>query len=665
MDGTRITAADNEPQNWMTNGRTYSEQHFSPLAQINDRTVGKLGLAWSLDLHSYIGMEATPLVVDGIMYTTGVWNIVHAIDAKTGKELWRYDPRVNKTAIRHMCCGPANRGVAVWKGKVYSGTIDGRLLALDAVSGRLAWSAQTTDPAKPYSIVGAPRVVRDKVIIGVAGAEMGVRGYVTAYDTSTGKQVWRFYTVPGNPADGFESPTMEMAAKTWNGEWWKSGGGGTTWDGITYDPELNLVYVGTGNGSPWPRELRSPGGGDNLFICSILALDADSGAYKWHYQAIPAESWDYDCVQQMTLAELRIGGQQRKVLMQAGKNGFFYVLDRTNGTLISANNFVPVTWASGIDQRTGRPIETAPQPYGVEETRLVAPGIFGGHAWQAMSFSPLTGLVYIPANEDWFRYARLPHYQYHDMNWNLGLNLGARNPAGSRDPVRKGALLAWNPVTNTRAWRVELQGPWNGSVLTTAGNLLVQGAADGHFVVYSADQGKKLWQMQIYTGAVAAPISYSVDGEQYIAVGAGWAGSLPIIGGGSAAIHTAPTRILAFKLGGTGTLPAQPPRVAPTLPVSTATPETVTKGRGLYNANCRLCHGERVISGGMIPDLRYMSAQTHADFRKIVLEGARSDAGMAPFADVLSPQDADAIHDFIIQQARPIAAVGAPDHATH
>jgi len=665
VDGARIIAADREPQNWMTNGRTYTEQHFSPLTQINDRNVGKLGLAWSLDLQSHIGTEATPLVVDGVMYTTGVWNVAHAIDARTGKELWHYDPRIDKTAIRRMCCGPANKGVAVWKGKVYYGTIDGRLLALDAASGRLVWSVQTTDPSKPYDVIGAPRVVRDKVIIGVGGGEMGVRGYVSAYDAATGKQVWRFYTVPGNPAEGFESPTMAMAAKTWTGEWWKSGGGGTTWDGLSYDPQLNLLYVGTGNGSPWPRELRSPGGGDNLFLCSILALDADSGAYRWHYQAVPAESWDFDCVQQMTLAELSIGGQPRKVLMQAGKNGFFYVLDRTDGKLISANNFVPVTWASGIDPHTGRPIETAAEPYGVEETRLVAPGIFGGHAWHAMSYSPLTGLVYIPAEEDWFRYARVPHYEHHDMNWNLGLNFAARDPAGSQDPPRKGYLLAWNPITNSEAWRIDLQGPWNGSVLTTAGNLLIQGSADGRFVAYSADKGKKLWEMPIYTGAVAAPISYSVAGEQYIAVAAGWAGSLPIVGGGQSAIHNAPTRILAFKLGGTAQLPAPQPRAAPALPASTATPETLAKGRGLYNANCRLCHGASVISSGMIPDLRYMSAQTHADFKKIVLYGARAAAGMAPFADVLSEPDADSIHAFIINQAQPLAARGTPNHATH
>ncbi len=659
VDAARIIAADSEPQNWMINGRTYNEEHFSPLRQIDDHNVGRLGLAWYLDVGSRIGTEATPLVVDGIMYTTSVWNLVHAIDARNGKELWRYDPHIDKTWIRHMCCGPANKGVAVWKGKVFAGTIDGRLLALDAASGRLVWSVQTTDRSKPYSVIGAPRVLRDKVVIGVGGGEMGVRGYVTAYDTNTGKQIWRFYTVPGNPADGFESPAMAMAAKTWTGQWWKSGGGGTTWDGLSYDPELNLLYVGTGNGSPIPRELRSPGGGDNLFLCSILALDADSGAYRWHYQAVPAESWDFDCVQQMTLAELRIDGQPRKVLMQAGKNGYFYVIDRTNGHLLSANNFVRVTWASGIDMKTGRPIESAREPYGTDETRLVFPGIFGGHAWHAMSYSPLTGLVYIPAQEDWYRYARAPRYEHQEMKWNLGFNFGAHDPPGSKDPPRKGYVVAWNPVTNSEAWRIDLQGPWNGSVLTTAGNLLFQGAADGRFVAYSADKGRRLWDMPIETGAVAAPISYSVDGEQYIAVSAGWAGSLPIVGGGYSAIHDSPTRILAFKLGGSARLPPSAPRAAPTLPASNATPETIAHGSAVYAANCRLCHGGNVISSGMIPDLRYMSAQTHADFKKIVLHGARADRGMAPFADVLTESDAEALHAFIIERARLIPSPGA------
>ena len=346
VDGERIGAAASEPANWLTHGRTYQEDRFSPLKQINDGNAAKLGLAWFVEFGSRIGIEATPLVVDGVLYTTGVWNILYAIHAKTGKELWRYDPQPNRAWLRYMCCGPANRGAAIWNGKVYIATIDGRLIAVDAATGRPVWDVQTTDRSQPYSITGAPRVVRGKVIIGNGGAEFGVRGYVTAYDAETGKQVWRFYTVPGNPADGFESPAMEMAAKTWTGEWWVAGGGGTAWDSFSYDPALNLLYIGTGNGSPWQRDLRSPKGGDNLFLCSIVAVNADDGTYAWHYQAVPGENWDYNCVQQMTLAELEIGGTRHKVLMQAPKNGFFYVIDRANGKLLSAEPFVPVNWAS-------------------------------------------------------------------------------------------------------------------------------------------------------------------------------------------------------------------------------------------------------------------------------------------------------------------------------
>ncbi|HEV7715406.1 MAG TPA: PQQ-binding-like beta-propeller repeat protein, partial [Steroidobacteraceae bacterium] len=372
VDAARLQAAASDSANWLTTGRTYNEERFSPLTQISDQSVGKLGLAWYHDFGSTIGLEATPLVADGVMYTSGVWNILHAIDARTGKALWSYDPQVPRYWMRYMCCGPANRGAALWKGKVFEGTIDGRLLAVDAATGKLAWSVQTTPTDEPYSITGAPRVVNGKVIIGNGGAEFGTRGYVTAYDAETGKQVWRFYIVPGNPAKGFESKTVEMAAKTWKGEWWKVGAGGNAWDGLAYDPELNLFYIATGNGSPWSRDLRSPGGGDNLFLSSIVAIRPDTGEYVWHYQEVPAENWDYTAVQQMTLTDLDIGGQKRKVILHAPKNGFFYVIDRAAGKLISANNFVPVNWASHIDLATGRPVELpGPNSYSDTQASLV------------------------------------------------------------------------------------------------------------------------------------------------------------------------------------------------------------------------------------------------------------------------------------------------------
>jgi quinohemoprotein ethanol dehydrogenase len=652
VDGARISAAAGDPANWLTTGRTYSEERFSPLSQINEGNVSRLGLSWYFDFGSTMGLEATPLVVDGVMYTSGVWNILHALDAKTGKEIWRYDPQVPRVWMRYMCCGPANRGPAVWKGKIYSATIEGRLIAVDAATGKLAWEVQTTDPSQPYSITGAPRIVNGKVVIGNGGAEFGVRGYVTAYDAETGKQAWRFWLVPGDPAKGFESPAMEMAAKTWSGQWWTIGGGGTAWDSFAFDPELNLLYIGTGNGSPWQRDLRSPGGGDNLFLSSIVAVNADTGEYAWHYQEVPGENWDFTAVQPINLAELTIGGVKRKVLMHAPKNGFFYVIDRTNGNLISANNFVPVNWATHVDLATGRPVERKEALYDDKSAAMVWPAHWGAHNWQPMSFSPQTGLVYIPAQEMSWAYTRDKELKPVPMSWNLAFN--PKPPAANVPaPPNKGYLLAWNPVTQKEAWRVEHQGVWNGGTLSTAGNLVVQGAADGRFVAYRANDGRKLWELPIQTGAVAGPISYSVDGEQYIAVAAGWSGSIAVTGGGVNPTHRANSRILAFKLNGAARLPPVPPRGTPTLPVSNASKETIARGEQLYGDNCRLCHGGAVISGGMTPDLRYMSPETHEAFKAIVLNGSRAKDGMGPFAHLLSAADADAIHAYIIDRAKP------------
>ena len=654
VDAVRMTNAGSDANNWMSHGRTYAEERFSPLMLINDDNVQSLGLAWYWESDSSMGTEATPLVVDGVMYTTSTWNILHAIDAATGEELWRYDPKLPRHWIRYTCCGTANRGPAIWKGKVYMGTIDGRLIAVDAASGELAWEVQTTDPNKPYSITGAPRVVKDKVVIGNGGAEFGVRGYVTAYDAETGDEAWRFYTVPGNPADGFESPAMEMAAKTWNGEWWTAGGGGTAWDSFSFDPELDLLYIGTGNGAPWQRDLRSPGGGDNLFLCSIVAVNPDNGEYVWHYQAVPGENWDYNCVQQMTLTELEIDGEQRKVLMQAAKNGFFYVLDRTNGELLSANNFVPVTWASHIDMTTGRPVEIEENLYTVEEAKRVTPGPFGAHPWHPMSYSPETGLVYIPAQENVFSYTRTATYEHKEMSWNLSFNPDVEMAEGVAEFVNKGYLIAWDPVSNSEVWRIPHEKDWNGGILSTAGDLLIQGASDGRFVIYRASDGQPLWEMPIHTGAVAGPISYAVDGEQYIAVAAGWAGAIPILGGGVTATHNAPMRVLAFKLGGTATLPVTESPEIVSVPEVNADEDTLAEGTLLYDNICRTCHGFFVVSGGMVPDLRYMSAQTHLEFEAIVLGGSRAEQGMASFADLLTPEENDAIYAYIVGEAEKL-----------
>ncbi len=658
VDGTRIIAADREPGNWLTHGRTYDEQRYSPLTQINDENVGELGLAWYLEFPTRRGLEATPLVVDGVMYTTGPWNVIYALDAETGRELWRYDPKVPMERLRYTCCGISNRGVAVWNGKVYEGTIDGRLIAVDAGSGELVWQVQTTDPEQPYSITGAPRVVNGKVVIGNSGAEFGVRGYVTAYDAGTGEQVWRFYTVPGNPADGFETPAMEMAAETWTGEWWKYGGGGTAWDSFAFDAELNLLYIGTGNGGPWSRHARSAGRGDNLFLSSIIAVNADSGEYVWHYQTTPGDSWDYTATQHMILADLEIDGETRKVLMQAPKNGFFYVLDRATGELISANNFVPVNWTTRIDMESGRPA-LIPENYYPEKPVVLRPGPIGAHNWKSMSYHPGTGLVYIPVLETFFIYSNDPAFKYTPGLWNLGQAPELTEPPNDADGGTSsfpfGAhLAAWDPVSQREVWRIQHKGLWNGGVLTTAGNLLFQGAADGDFSAYRVDSGERLWRIPVQTGIIAAPITYMVDGEQYIAVNAGWGGTWSLIGGARPVLDHPPAhdRLLVFKLGGDQQLPPPPEKpVIPAPPPLTASADQVKKGGVLYNNICYVCHGAGAVSGGTIPDLRHMAPATHGAFNDIVLGGALSANGMASFADVLNEADAEAIHAYLISRA--------------
>ena len=399
VDEAAIRASEQDGSEWLSHGRTYAEQRFSPLKQIDAGNVGKLGLAWYLDLENNRGLEATPLVSDGVLYASLSWSRVMAVDLRSGKRLWQFDPQVDRGRSRYACCDAGNRGVALWNGKVYVGALDGRLIALDAKTGREVWSEQTTDPAKSYSITGAPRVVKGKVIIGNGGAEYGVRGFFSAYDAETGKMAWRFYTVPGDPAQPYEHPELAAAAKTWKGDqYWKLGGGGTVWDSMAYDPELDLLYIGTGNGSPWNREIRSPGGGDNLYLSSILALRPDSGKLLWHYQTTPGEAWDFTATQQITLATLELDGKPRKVLMQAPKNGFFYVLDRATGELLSAEKFGKVTWAEKVDLATGRPVEVPGARYEKEQV-VMWPSPFGAHNWHSMSFNPQTGLMYIPYQE--------------------------------------------------------------------------------------------------------------------------------------------------------------------------------------------------------------------------------------------------------------------------
>jgi alcohol dehydrogenase (cytochrome c)/quinohemoprotein ethanol dehydrogenase len=649
VDAARIVNADHDPANWLTYGRTYDEQRFSPLSSITADNAKQLGLAWYADLDTNRGQQATPLVIDGVMYVSTAWSMVKAYDAATGKLLWAYDPQVPRELGVKGCCDVVNRGVAAWKGKIYVGTFDGRLVALDAKTGEPAWSV-VTDNDKNLTITGAPRVVKGRVIIGMSGGEYGIRGYISAYDAETGKLAWRFYTVPGDPSKPFENKAMAMAAKTWSGEWWKLGGGGTVWDAISYDPDLNLVYFGIGNGIEWARNYRTASKGDNLFLSSIVALNADTGEYAWHYQATPGEEWDFDAVQQLMLADLTIDGKPRKVIMQANKNGFFYVLDRRDGKLISATTFVPVNWASGVDPKTGRPIENPGIRYDQTGKPVnMMPGALGAHSWQPMAYNPKTGLVYIPAQEIGMEYTPVEGLPTSPLGWNVAV-------ATTNAPNTKGYLIAWDPVHHKEIWRVGYQGPWNGGTLTTAGNLVLQGDASGSFNAYRADTGEKLWSTPAQSAVMAGPITYEVNGEQYIAVMSGWGGGFPLMEGKEAAKSgnlRNVSRVLAFKMGGTATLPALPPQPQLVLnpPPATATAATVAKGTGLYAQYCGVCHGENAIGGGVVPDLRASSFIGNDFFYEIVLNGAMKDAGMAAFGSVLSKDDVTAIRAYLIQRA--------------
>jgi quinohemoprotein ethanol dehydrogenase len=508
---------------WPTYGRDAAETHYSPLAQINASNVARLELAWSTEIGTQGNLEATPLMVDGVLYASGPWNVVLAIDARTGAIKWRYDPEIPRQGGPRICCGPVNRGVALANGKVFVGQLDGRLVALDQSTGAKVWEAQTSiDPADAYTITGAPRMVKGKVIIGNGGAESAVRGYISAYDADTGRLAWRFFTVPGDPAKGFEHPELEWAARTWTGEWWKAGGGGgTAWDAMAYDAELDLLYVGTGNGGPWDRNIRSPQGGDNLFLASILAIKPDTGRLAWHFQEVPGESWDYTATQPMILADLRIGGRDRKTILQAPKNGFFYVIDRVTGEFISGAPFARVTWATGLDPQTGRPIEAPNARYGKEPV-LLFPGPPGAHNWQPMSFHPGTGLAYFPVNIGGFEYATNPDYQYVKNAGNLGViaRPGALPREPGEPPPVTAFLTAWDPVAQKERWRVVYQGGAGSGTLATGGNLVFHAGNDGTLYAYRADTGEKLWQAATAPGA-ATPVTYEIDGKQYVAILAG------------------------------------------------------------------------------------------------------------------------------------------------
>jgi quinohemoprotein ethanol dehydrogenase len=661
VDAARLRAADAEPGQWLMDGRNYSAQRYSTLASINEANVNQLGLAWYAELDTFRGVEATPLFVDGVLYNTSAWNITSAYNAKTGRRLWTHDPKVPREWGRYACCEPVSRGLAFWKGKVIIATLDGRLIALDARNGRQLWSVQTFTKDWPYSITGAPRVFDGMVVVGNGGADLGVRGFVSAWDADTGKFLWKFYLVPGDPSkgpDGAASDSvMAMATKTWTGEWWKWGGGGTAWDSISYDPELGLIYVGTGNGGPDAQLHRSPQRGDNLFLCSIVALDARTGAYRWHYQQVPEEDWDYTCTQSIIQADLTIDGKPRKVLMQAPKNGFFYVIDRTNGQFISAKNHVPVTWATGFDAN-GRPVINPEAHYGTDPV-LVSPGPGGAHNWFPMAFNPQTGLAYFPQYEHWFVYALDPNFKPQPFRSNGGWGGYSGDALKKRlelqklvEAREKTALIAWDPVKQEVRWKVPLPRHGNGGVLTTAGNLVFEGTTKQTFAAFRATDGTLLWEMPVQSAPVAGPITYEIGGVQYVAVNAGWGGgAAQIERGAGTAQHRASARLLVFKLGAKKQLPPLKPAVPiPDPPPLRATEATVQKGAEIFARTCAQCHGQLAVGG--VKDLRQMTRETHAQFNDIVLKGLRVDKGMASFANLLSAEDTDAVHAYVISRAQ-------------
>lgn len=648
---------------WAAYGRTFDESHYSPLAQISAANVGRLGLAWSIDLPPSASAVGAPLAVEGVLYVPAGLSVVRAIDPVQGHVLWTYDPEVAAVGGESLKPAWGIRGMAYGYGRLFIGTQDGRLIALDAKSGRPVWSVRTTTPGDGRYITGAPRVFDGKVIIGHGGADYKpVRGYVSTYDAKTGKLLWRFFMVPGDPAKGFENDAMRMAARTWKGEWWKFGGGGTAWNAFTYDPRFRRIYIGTGNGYPWNQDIRSPGGGDNLFLSSILALDADTGAYVWHYQTTPGDNWDYNAAMDMILADLPVGGKTTPVLMQAPKNGFFYVIDRTNGKLVSADPYVHVSWASRVDMATGRPVENpaARFPTG---GGLVSPSSGGGHSWQPMAFSPQTGLVYIPTTD-------LPEYfdktGIDPATWtptpgmvrNSGYNLVTKMGGGSleRPP---GLLQAWDPLRRKAVWSVPLKAPVNGGVMATAGGLVFQGQADGHFRAYEARSGTPLWSFDAQVGILGQPITYAAKGRQYVTIvagfGGGGAGYGRLVSGLGWQYHEQQRRILTFVVDGRAKLPP-PSRKGPARPIAYAgfVPDKalVEDGANIYARSCQYCHGQGVASGGSAPDLR--SSETIGSpevFAQIVAAGALETAGMPRFEE-LSERDLTALRHYVIAQSQ-------------
>jgi quinohemoprotein ethanol dehydrogenase len=688
VDGRRLAKAKSEPDQWLSAGRDSNGTYFSPLRDIDTRNVAKLGFAWQYDLGTHRGLEATPLVIDGIMYASGNFGRVYALDAATGRELWKYDPEIDGQYARYACCDAVNRGIVAYMGRIYVGSIDGWLHSLDARDGKRLWKVDTLEGRsehKPYTLTGAPILAGDMLIVGNSGSDFaGARGYVTAYDLETGAKRWRFYTVPHDPAQGpQERPDLEAALKSWKGHKWDAGLGGSVWDGMSYDPGLKLVYIGTANAAPYNRHDRSahrdaanPGkDGDEIYVASIVAIHADTGALAWYYQTTPGDRWDFDSTQKFVLTDLELDGKRRSVIMQAAKNGYYYVLDRATGELLSAHNFAFVSWARGIDSVTGRPIVDKSADYDAGPA-LVFPSEAGAHSWQPMAFDASRGLVYIPVIESGNvlvetrdRPAGLVEGQFttpaisiEDYQPDALKHLfGPLPPLGTltrrmkTDPTSRGYLRAWNVAEHRVVWEARTASSWDGGVLATAGGLVFQGDANGTLTAYASDSGTKLAALDLGSSMMAAPITYRVDGVQYVAILAGYGGGQVIVGDeldhqSAAYRYGNEGRIIVLKLGGTSPPlppPAPEPR-APEPPPRTAPATAVSHGEILYSRYCARCH---VLGRSILPDLRRLDAATHSIFDSIVRGGAYRARGMGSFDDVLSTDDAHAIHAYVIDQA--------------
>jgi quinohemoprotein ethanol dehydrogenase len=640
----------NEGDDWPGYGRTFGEQHYSPHGDINVGNVGKLGLAWSYDLPAGNSMSG-PIAVGGVLYTATGYSVVRAFDATSGKLLWTFDPKAPEASGRKLREGWGIRGLAWWNGKIYVGTQDGRLIAVNAKTGAEVWSAMTVGKDDYRFISGPPRVFDGKVIIGHGGADAAdTRGYVTTYDAETGKMLWRFWTVPGNPAVD-KDETTRIAAKSWAGEWWKHGGGGTAWNTFTYDPDTDTIMIGTGNGAPWNHKLRSDGQGDNLFLCSIVALDAKTGKYKWHYQFNPGETWDYNADMDMQLADLTIDGKLRKVVMEAPKNGFVYIIDRTNGQLISADKVAHVTWASEIDMKTGRPVENPKARFPDDEPFDLFPGPMGAHTWVPSAYSPKTRLLYLPVTEFGARYDtkgfkpgwRRPP----DNSLNGGYNLSTDIEGVEGAPTPGSLLMAWDPVARKPAWRVSTGGGWNGGVLATGGGLVFQGRADGKFQAYDAANGKLLWHFDAKSPVLGPPITYRVKGRQYVTVLSGIGTSAGLLGKLAAMrsdYRTQARRVLTFELGAGKPLPPTEPYkvVIADDPDFKADKASYERGWASFGKNCFICHGINGLGGGTAPDLRGSVIKLDAGaFEQVVRQGALVPNGMPRFEEMTDQQLTD------------------------